>query len=422
MAKGRKPIPKTQREISISQQEPYVPPFGAPGFQSTGNPNNVGTPNRALETSFRDDTVKPISISIQDIDESVMYYFQNVIKPYVHQNGERVPVPVIYGSPEKWKSFQKDGYYRDLQGRIMAPLIMFKRNNIEKNRSLANKLDANEPHNITVYGKRYSKQNEYSKFNLLNNVRPEKTYYATVVPDYLTITYDCVIFTYYNDQLAKLIEMMEYASDAYWGDPERFKFKAVIDSFATTTELSDNSERIVRSAFTIKMHGYIIPDIPQKTLNSIQKFSEKNKLVFTIEAVQSADTFTPTTSTPMAPPSSQLIDSANVVNNTTNITNVYVNLDAETITFLNTNKALTAVTITSDTALFYGAFLQAPANFPAVNKNSFNYFVNGQFVEPSAVVSFTDNGDGTCLLTVSTSGLGYTLDPTDEIIAIGKFA
>ena len=32
----------------------------------------------------------------------------------------------------KRKSFQADGYYRDLQGRIMAPLLMFKRDNIEK--------------------------------------------------------------------------------------------------------------------------------------------------------------------------------------------------------------------------------------------------------------------------------------------------
>ncbi len=290
MSQGKKPIPKTQREISISQQNPYNPPPGAEGFQYTGNPNEANTPNRALETSFRNDTTKPISIGIQDIDESVMYYFQNIIKPYVHQNGERVTVPIIYGSPEKWKSFQKDGYYRDLQGRIMAPLIMFKRNNIEKNRTLANKLDANEPHNITVYGKRYSKQNEYSKFNLLNNIKPEKTYYATVVPDYLTITYDCAIFTYYNDQLAKLIEMMEYASDSYWGDPERFKFKASIDSFATTTELSDNAERVVRSTFTIKMHGYIIPDIPQKDMNAIRKFSEKNKLTFGIETTTNIET------------------------------------------------------------------------------------------------------------------------------------
>lgn len=279
----KKPIPKSQREISISQQTPFVPPPGAPGFQSTGNPNKDNSLNRAEQTSFRDDTVKPLSIGIQDIDEAVMYYFQNVIKPFVIQNGERIPVPIIYGSPEKWKSFQKDGYYRDLNGRIMAPLIMFKKNSIEKVRNLTNKLDANNPNNVVVYGKRYSKQNEYSKFNILNNVKREKTYYATVVPDYVNITYDCAIFTYYNDQLNKIMEALEYASDSYWGDPERFKFKATISTFTPTVELSDSADRIVKCTLSITLYGYIIPDIPQKDLNSIKKFSEKNKLTFNTE-------------------------------------------------------------------------------------------------------------------------------------------
>jgi len=285
MAKQRKPIPKTQKEISKQLQEPYSPPVNAPGFSPTGNPNDANNINRANQTSFKDDTAKPLSIGLEDLDWAVMYYFQNVIRPTVKQNGEILPVPVIYGSPEKWKSYQKDGYYRDLNGKIMAPLLMFKRNNIEKNRGLANKLDANNPHNVTVTGKKYSKQNEYSRFNILNNIKPEQTLYATVVPDYLTVTYDCVAFTYYNDQLNKIIEAVEYASDAYWGDPERFKFKTNIDSFATTVELSDNAERAVRSSFTLKMHGYIIPDVVQKDTGFSPKYSDRNKVTFTTEVV-----------------------------------------------------------------------------------------------------------------------------------------
>jgi hypothetical protein len=72
----------------------------------------------------------------------------------------------------------------------MAPLIMFKRDSITKDRSLNNKLDANNPHNVAVVGQSYKKRNEYSKFNLLNNVKPEKTYYVSVVPDHFTITYE----------------------------------------------------------------------------------------------------------------------------------------------------------------------------------------------------------------------------------------
>ena len=41
-----------------------------------------------------------------------------------------------------------------------------------------------------------------------------------------------MIFTYYNDQLNKIMEALEYASDSYWGDPERFKFKATISTLS----------------------------------------------------------------------------------------------------------------------------------------------------------------------------------------------
>ena len=283
MANQRKPIPKTQREISESLQDPLTP--GGPGFSPTGNPNDANNVNRATQQSFKDDTVKPFSIGLEDLDWAVMYYFQNVIQPSVIQNGERLEVPVIYGSPEKWASFQKFGYIRDLQSRIMAPLLMFKRNNIERNRSLANKLDANQPHNIAVTNKKYSQQNGYSKFNILNGIKPEQTLYATVVPDYLTVTYDCAVFTYYNEQLNKIIEAVEYAADAYWGDPERFKFKTNIDSFVSTIELSDTAERVVRSTFSLKLHGYIIPDTIQKGTTFVSKFSDRNKLVVTSETV-----------------------------------------------------------------------------------------------------------------------------------------
>jgi len=287
MAKQRKVTPKTQREISESLQDPLTP--GGVGFSPTGNPNDANTVNRATQTSFKDDTVKPFSIGLEDLDWAIMYYFQNVIKPSVVQNGETLPVPIIYGSPEKWASFQKFGYIRDLQSRIMAPLLMFKRNSIEKNRSITNKLDANQPNNIAITSKKYSQQNIYSKFNILNGIKPEQTLYATVVPDYLTVTYDCAVFTYYNDQLNKIIEAVEYASDAYWGDPERFKFKTNIDSFASTVELSDNKERIVKSTFTLKMFGYIIPDTIQKGTSFVSKFSNRNKLVVTSEVVVDAN-------------------------------------------------------------------------------------------------------------------------------------
>jgi hypothetical protein len=287
MAKTRKPIPKTQQQLSKEQHVPYSP--------QAGNPNDfIETPqnNRALNTSFKGDTTKPFSVGIQDIDEAIFYYFQNVIKPSVIQNGARLSVPVIYGSPEKWKSYQKDGYYRDQKGKIMAPLIMFKRTDIAKNRQIANKLDANNPNLFQVFTKTYSPKNAYDNFKVLNNRIPQKEYYAVVMPDYVTVTYEVAVFTYYVEQLNKIIESMEYASDAYWGNPERYQFRAFIDSFTTATELTANQDRLVRGTFNIRLRGYIIPDTIQKDLNSMKKYNSKAKITITSEAVSNiADTY-----------------------------------------------------------------------------------------------------------------------------------
>ena len=119
-------------------------PFEAAQSQITAYDKSIGKPvsttsftqNRAKEISRKNDKIKDFSIGLQDLDGAIIYYFNNTIKPQVFQDGEMINVPIIYGSPEKWKSFQADGYYRDLQGRIMAPLIMFKRNTITKDRSL----------------------------------------------------------------------------------------------------------------------------------------------------------------------------------------------------------------------------------------------------------------------------------------------
>jgi len=281
--KGKKPIPKTQKEISTSLQTPYD--------QRYGNPNDMqfDPKNRGNQVSFRDDTTKPFTLGIQDIDEAVMYYLENVIKPTVIQNGVAQKVPVIYGASERWKQIQKDGYYRDLSGAIMMPIITFKRNNITKDRSVGNKLDANFPNNIEVFEKAYSKRDEYNNFAVLNNRKPQKEYYAVVMPDYVTVTYDFIISTYYVEQMNKIVEAMNYASDSYWGNPERFKFRARIDSFQTNTELPVGAERIVKTNFTLSLRGYIVPDNIQKQLASIKKFSNAVQVVFTTEVVSNVN-------------------------------------------------------------------------------------------------------------------------------------
>ena len=212
-----------------------------------------------------------------------MFYFNKVIRPFVVQNGKRIPVPVIYGAPERWKSAQRDGYYKAKRGKIMAPIIMFKRDSMDKLRNVGNKLDGNTPNLYSYWKRTYNPKDSYSNFSVLNNRKPTQQFTVNVIPDYVKLVYNCTIQTYYIDQLNKIVEAVNYASDSYWGDPERFKFKASIDSYATTVELNDGQDRIVKSTFSINMFGYIIPENIQKQISSIKKYNNKYQIVIGLE-------------------------------------------------------------------------------------------------------------------------------------------
>jgi len=286
--KGRTPIPKTQKQIANSFITPTDPQMGNPNLANT----NYEGINRGTQVSWQDDGTNPFTVGLEDIDGAIMYYFQNVIQPYVIQNNQRIEVPIIYGSPERWKSVQKDGYYKDKNGAIMLPLLMFKRNDIVKNRSIANKLDANAPFNYQTFTKNYSKQDFYSNFNILNNRIPVKTYYAVVMPDYVTINYSCVVQTYYMDQMNRIVEAINYASDSYWGNPQRYQFKAMIDSISTPVELVTNNNRSVKATFDIKVNGYIIPEVMQKyQANVSKKFYSAGKIIFALETTSNDGIF-----------------------------------------------------------------------------------------------------------------------------------
>ena len=57
--------------------------------------------NRGLLRSRNSDNVKNFSIGLMDIDATIMYYFNNVIKPKVVENDEFIKVPIMYANPER---------------------------------------------------------------------------------------------------------------------------------------------------------------------------------------------------------------------------------------------------------------------------------------------------------------------------------
>ena len=276
--------PKSQRELSQDSIETYK----VEGYEGKKVEIETGK-KREYQRSVKDDDVKRLSIGLRDIDEAIFYYFNNVIKPSVIQNGIRKNVPVIYGSPERWASVQKDGFYRDRNGKIQVPLIMIKRDSVEKNRNLGNKMDANNPTQFGVFEKKYSNKNRYDRFSVLNTRSITKEYQGVIIPDYVNIAYSCTIFTEYVEQMNKLIEAVNFASDAYWGDPEKFNFRAMIDTYTTTTELSQGQDRSVKTNFTINLLGHVIPDGINTLPQGNMKYMNKSAVLFGVETVSNIE-------------------------------------------------------------------------------------------------------------------------------------
>lgn len=279
--------PQNRVEFMNKLVMPYDTEYGNPNIVPS-EPFKPGQPefNRAFEVSMTGDP-KKFSVGIKDIDEAIMFYFEKVLKLSVYQNNNQVPVPTIYGSPEKWVSVQRDGYYRDgVSSKIMSPLIMFKRKSIQQNRALGNKLDGNKVHNVQLFKKAYSRRNVYDDFHVLQNQKLQDEYIVTITPDYVTISYDCIIWTNFMEQMDKLIEAINFASNSYWGDVSKFQFLTRIDSFEDNLVYETGEDRLVRTNFSMNLNGYLIPD----TVNAyLAQLSSKTynlcKIVFNVETI-----------------------------------------------------------------------------------------------------------------------------------------
>lgn len=407
--KRRKPVPKTQSQLTREQIEAYDTTRGSVPASSKSKREN--------QISFKDDKTKLPLVGIKDIDEAIVYYFKNVIKPTVVKNGTQVDVPVLYGSPERWASVQKDGFYRDNNGKIQVPLIMFKKSSIEKNRTLGNKLDGNEVNNFAIFQKKYSKRNIYDKFSVLTNRNPSEEIYGVVIPDYVTITYQCVIFTDYVEQCDKLIEALNFASDSYWGDKERYRFRAMIDSYTPTIEMNQGQDRSVKTTFSIKLNGYIITDTYNRDRANLKKWHSKSQVNFGFETVGDLETLTAAASTPQDQrPAARFFDSQIGVASTSAGQG---GMTQEELTFVSLNTAVIADNVTSTVATFSNRSYATPPTGFTITQSSFQVYVNGILIPTSQRTVAESGSDIT--VTFDVGAIGYSMLSNFEILLVGKF-
>lgn len=412
--------PETRREFMSKLVDPYDPKYG-PITEIFSEPTKLGQPenNRANEISLKSDNVKEFKVGIQDFDQAIMYYFKEVIKPSVIQNNTKVNVPVLYGDPENWKSVQADGYYRDANGRLLAPLIMFKRKGMTQNRGLGSKIDGNVTKNMQLFEKSFSKRSMYNNFSVLNNRVPETEYIASITPDYVTVEYDCVVWTYFVEQMDALVESINFASRTYWGDPSKFQFYSSIESFDESITYEIGQDRAIKNTFSITLNGYIIPESVNKSMASANKVFGLSQVVFGLETTNgNAETISSKKLTKKSLASATVQDGTNIIVNGNGGSG---GLDSAVGIYLSTNKQVTATYISPTTVTFPYGWLIAPSPLPANSAENFTFFVNGMYVEPTSIVSFVTFGN-TSTLVINPILLTYEFEANDVIIGIGKFS
>ena len=239
--------------------------------------------NRGYLYSRSNDSIKNPAVTLMDVDSAILFYFENVIKPSVEDNGENVKVPIMYASPERWKSIQRDGFMRDKKRQVITPVIVYRRTSLEKDDMLPqDKLDANNPNMFYTFEKKFTQANRYDNFSVQIGKQPQREYHNVTMPDYVTLSYDFIIWTSYIEQMNKIVERVVYSDGAYWGDPDRMRFRTTVDTFNDATEVSD-AERLVRTNFTVSMRGYLLPEGNFDHRSTTQKFLTPKKVIFAAE-------------------------------------------------------------------------------------------------------------------------------------------
>ena len=331
------------------------------------------------------------SVNLIDIDTTIAEYMTNTIIPELEEQGNSLKVPLIYGNSERWNNARKDGYLRDQRGRIQIPIIMFKRNSIERDATMQHFREQLSMPSI----QKYSNKNRYERFSLQNNAKPVYQQYDVAVPAYVTVTYEVMIWTSFTEHMNKIVEAFQYATDRYWGSESGFKFRTRIESFENQQEVGDGTERIIRTTFTMAVNAYLLPEQYANKATTKKSFTAK-KVVFGIETDLTGG----------------------LLGTQPSLYNEY----AQVIDFVAVRGSQMAEFVDGVTAKLTNVKKPIlPSELVGVFDivNWFRVYINGDFISPSF---YTYSYNGTLNeIAFTFQNLPFQLDAEDEISITGKF-
>ena len=229
--------------------------------------------------------IKPVTLEV--IDTCVFDYYNKRLDITVDSNNERVKVPVMFATGERWALIKNKKAIRDENGTLILPLITVKRDRIDRTPGFGGL--AQEVSSITI------EITPHKKTSILENAYPKRKadgfpdvkpapvveYLTIPYPDFCIIYYEISIWAQYQTQMNEIIEKIFYNYDhmdsfvmpvEYDGHKRKGNsyyfvgFREGINSQSNFEEFTDQ-ERIIKYSYTIKTPAYLMLDPKDEALS-----------------------------------------------------------------------------------------------------------------------------------------------------------
>ena len=252
--------------------------------------------------------------------------------------------------------------------------------------------------------KRWSKDNRYDLFSILTKKAPKLEIYNITVPDYVEITYECMGWTAYTEQLNEIVQSLNWASEEYWGDKKKYKFLSKVSDYNIINELDDANQRVNRVECSITVKAYLLPESFDGERTTKKGFSS-NKIVFTNELDFTANGR-----------NEGLLDA---------------NYDSNDITaFISLNTNISETPVTNNTITFAGIkMIMIPKTLNEVVPSSLTYegvnydvkiYINGNRYTQNTDFNITYSNNSLTINFISGS-IGFNVTPSDAVTIAGRF-
>jgi hypothetical protein len=125
----------------------------------------------------------------------------------------------------------------------------------------------------------------YDRFAVVNGIKPSKQIRQVMIPDYIQLSYDVLIWTEYQEQMNQLIEQINVEADEYWGKRNQYKFRVFIKEYSDNSDLPSDEARFIRTSFRMLVDAYLVPEkvmLRYKPVSTnVETFTKKKVIAIT---------------------------------------------------------------------------------------------------------------------------------------------